>query len=100
MADLQRKIFDSFTLKDVLGETPRADPALRQKLDSEVSLLIQNLDTKSKLELEEILAQHIKVKQEMTKFSGAMALDQSKIEMFHEFVAKYISEVESRLHYL
>lgn len=91
------KVFENYLLKDVLGETPPADSNLRQKLGSEISSLIKNLDGKSKSELQQILSNQLKVKQEMTKFSGAMALDQPKIEMFHEFIAKYIKEVESKL---
>jgi len=70
---------------------------LEEKLDLETSKLIQNLGTKSKNDLQEILLQHIRAKQEMTKFSGAQAMDQSKIEMFHVFLTKYISAIESRL---
>lgn len=97
MVDLRIRVFENYTLQDVLGESPPADSILRQKLESETSSLIKNLDAKSKTELKEILSQHLRAKQEMTKFSGAMALDQSKLEMFHEFLAKYLSEIESRL---
>lgn len=97
MVDLRIRVFENYTLQDVLGESPSADSILRQKLESETSSLIKNLDAKSKTELKEILSQHLRAKQEMTKFSGAMALDQSKLEMFHEFLAKYLSEIESRL---
>ena len=97
MVDLNLRVFENFTLKEVLGETPQADSTLRQKLENETTSLIQDLDKKSKFELEQILSDQLKVKQEMTKFSGAMALDQPKIEMFHEFVAKYIKEIESKL---
>lgn len=97
MVDLRIRVFENYTLQDVLGESPPADSILRQKLESETSSLIKNLDAKSKTELKEILSQHLRAKQEMTKFSGAMALDQSKLEMFHEFLAEYLSEIESRL---
>ncbi len=89
------RIFERYTLQDVLGEVPIYGSNLREKLDSDVSFLIKNLHKKTPSELKELLSQHLKAKQEMTKFSGAMALDQSKIEMFHEFLAKYISEIES-----
>jgi len=97
VVDLRIQVFENYTLKDVLGESPPADSILRQKLESETSSLIKNLDAKSKTELKEILSQHLKAKQEMTKFSGAQALDQSKIEMFHEFLSKYITAIESKI---
>jgi hypothetical protein len=97
MVNLGIRIFDSYTLQDVLGENPPADQKLEENLSKQTAKLIQNLGTKSKSELQEILSQHILAKQEMTKFSGAQALDQSKIEMFHGFLSKYITELKSRL---
>ena len=97
MVNLEIRVFDIYTIQDILGEIPPADFNLRQKLGSQITLLIQSLDEKPKSELQSILSQHIRAKQEITKFSGAMALDQSKLEMFHEFLSKYISEIESRL---
>ncbi|MGQ0606382.1 MAG: hypothetical protein ACT4OD_05470 [Candidatus Nitrosotenuis sp.] len=97
MVNLDIRVFESYTLQDVLGEMPSADQQLQQKLEQQTTKLIQNLDSKSKLELQEILSQHLKAKQEITKFSGAQALDQSKIEMFHEFLSRYIEEIKSRL---
>lgn len=97
MVNLGIRIFDSYTLQDVLGENPPADQKLEENLNKQTAKLIQNLGTKSRSELQEILSQHILAKQEMTKFSGAQALDQSKIEMFHGFLSKYITEIKSRL---
>ena len=97
MVDLSIQIFESYTLQDVLGEIPPANAKLRQNLESNVFSLIKKLDSKPNPELQKILSQHIRAKQEITKFSGAMALDQSKLEMFHEFLSKYISEIQSRL---
>ena len=97
MVNLGIKVFEIYTLQDVLGEMPPADKNLQEKLDLEISALIQRLEQKSKSELQEILEQHLMAKREITKFSGAQALDQSKIEMFHSFLAKYIYEIESKL---
>lgn len=97
MVNLEMHVFESYTIQDILGEAPPADSNLRQKLDSQITSLIQSLDEKPKSELESILSQHIRAKQEITKFSGAMALDQSKLEMFHEFLSKYISEIQSQI---
>jgi len=97
MVNLGIRIFENYTLQDVLGELPSADKKLLEKLENEITTLIQELDVKSKSELQEILSQHMLAKQEMTKFSGAQALDQSKIELFHEFLAKYIAAIESKI---
>lgn len=97
MVNLGIKIFESYTLQDVLGENPPASKNLKEKLALETSNLIRNLDKKSRTELQEILSNHLNAKKEMTKFSGAQAMDQSKIELFHAFLTKYIKEIESRL---
>jgi DNA-binding MurR/RpiR family transcriptional regulator len=97
MVNLGIRVFENYTLQDILGELPPADKKLEEKLESRTAKLIQSLGTKSKSELQEILLQHIQAKQEMTKFSGAQALDQSKIEMFHEFLSKYIAAIESKI---
>ena len=97
MVNLGIRVFERYTIQDILGEMPQADQMLQEKLEKETNTLIQNLDTKSESELQEILSQHLKAKQEMTKFSGAQAMDQSKIEMFHEFLSKYITAIESKI---
>lgn len=97
MADLNMPVFENYTIKEVIGQIPPADSILQEKLEKKTSSLIKNLGNKSKSELQQILSDQLKVKQEITKFSGAMALDQPKIEMFHQFIAKYIKEIETRL---
>ncbi|NDB92598.1 MAG: hypothetical protein EB154_08895 [Nitrosopumilaceae archaeon] len=97
MVNLGIRVFERYTLQDVLGENPPLDKKLKEDLGKETDILIQNLAKKSKSELQEILTQHIKAKQEMTRFSGAQALNQDKIETFHSFLAKYIKEIELRL---
>ena len=99
MVNLSIRVFDSYTLQDILGESPEADEKLRAKLENETTSLIHNLQSKSNSELQDILSQHILAKQEITKFSGAQALDQSKIEMFHEFLSKYIAEIQKKINH-
>ncbi len=97
MVDLNMPVLQSFTFKQVIGELPQADHELRKKIEDEVLFLIKSLPTKSKSELGEILSNHLKIKQELDRQAGAMALDQPKIELFREFITKYIKEIESRL---
>ena len=99
MVNLSIRVFDSYTLQDILGESPQADEKLWKKLVNETTNLINDLQSKSDSELQDILSQHILAKQEITKFSGAQALDQSKIEMFHEFLSKYIAEIQKKINH-
>ena len=97
MVDLSIRVFESYTLQDVLGEEPPADSGLRESLESKVSSLITKINDTPKTELEQIHTRHLRAKKEMTKFSGAMALNQDKIEMFHEFLSKYLLAIESKI---
>ena len=63
MVNLSIRVFDSYTLQDILGESPEADEKLRAKLENETTSLIHNLQSKSNSELQDILSQHILAKQ-------------------------------------
>ena len=91
------QVFENYTMQDILGEAPQVSKKLEEELDLETKTLIKNLETKTKNDLQSILSHQNKVKQEITKFSGAQAMNQAKIEMFHVFLDKYISQIESRL---
>jgi hypothetical protein len=97
MVDLNMLVLQNFTFKQVIGEHPPANSELRKKIEDQMTSLIKNLQTKNKSELQEILSDQLKIKRELDRLAGAMALDQPKIELFHEFITKYIREIESRL---
>lgn len=91
------RVFESFAFKDIIGEIPPAEPEMTKKIESEVQSLIKNLTNKNQKDLEETLAEQLRIKRELDRLSGAMALSQSKIRLFIEFITRYIAEIESRL---
>ncbi|HSA98745.1 MAG TPA: hypothetical protein VLF17_06670 [Candidatus Nitrosotenuis sp.] len=97
MVDLNMRVFESFAFKDIIGETPLAGPEMEKKIETEVRSLVKNLTNKDKKDLEKTLAEQLKIKRELDRLSGAMALSQSKIRLFVEFITKYISEIESKI---
>lgn len=97
MVDLNMTVLQNFTFSQVIGEHPPADSELRKKIEDQVSFLVKGLQTKDRSEIEEILADQLKIKRELDKIYGAMALDQPKIALFHEFITNYIKEIQSRL---
>ena len=97
MVNLNLKVFESFAFREIIGETPPLEPEMRAKLEKEFSTLAKNLEKKNQTELQDILQEHLTIKRELDKLSGAMALSQPKIQMFTEFLTKYIDAVESRL---
>lgn len=97
MVNLNMRVFESFAFKDIIGEIPPAGPEMTKKIETEVQSLIKNLTNKNQKDLEETLAEQLRIKRELVRLSGAMALSQSKIRLFIEFITKYIAEIESRL---
>ena len=91
------RVFESFSFKDIIGETPPAGPEMTKKIEIEMQSLIKNLKDKNQKDLEGILAEQLGIKRELDRLSGAMALSQSKIQLFIEFITKYILEIESKL---
>lgn len=97
MVNLNMRVFESFAFKDIIGEIPLAGPEMTKKIETEVQSLIKNLTNKNQKDLEETLAEQLRIKRELVRLSGAMALSQSKIRLFIEFITKYITEIESRM---
>ena len=91
------RILESFAFKDVLGETPPAGPEMAGKIAAEVQHLVENLADMNREDLEEVLAGQRKIKRDLDRLSGSMALPQSKVHLFIESIAKYISEIESKM---
>ncbi len=94
--DLNMKVLESFTIKEVIGEIPES-PQIRRRLEDELDRLLRDLSGKNQIELQDTLKQQKIVKRELDIRSGAMALSQEKIQMFSEAITKYISEIESRI---
>ncbi len=97
MVDLNMKVFENFTFKEIIGEVPPLSPEIIAKLENEFSTLMKSLDNKNQAELQETLHDQIKIKLELDRLSGAMALSQPKMQMFTEFLTKYIDAIKSRL---
>ena len=97
MVNLNMKIFENFTFKEIIGDTPPLEPEMRTKLEKEFSALTKNLENKSQTQLQETLQEQLKIKRQLDRLSGAMALSQPKMDMFHEFLIKYIKEIKLKL---
>ena len=97
MVDLNMKVFENFTFKEIIGEVPPLSPEIITKLETEFSTLMKSLDNKNQADLQDELHDQIKIKLELDRLSGAMALSQPKMQMFTEFLTKYIDAIKSRL---
>ena len=91
------RVFENFTFKEIIGEVPPLDSKMKIKLENEFLILTKNLENKNQTKLQEILQEQIKIKVELDRLSGAVALSQPKMQMFTEFLTKYINNIKSRL---
>ena len=97
LIDLELRIFGNFTAKEVIGETPLETPEMRKKLEEELANMVKKLEATNLTELNEILEEQIEIKQKLGSLTGAMALAQNKIQLFMNFISKYIDEIKSQI---
>ena len=97
MVNLDMRVFESFSFKDVIGEVPPLQPELVKKIELETQSLVECLKDKNQKELEVILAEQNKIRLGLDRLWGAKALSQSKMKIFAEFLTKYVDAIESRM---
>ena len=97
MVDLNKKVFGTVTAKEVIGSEPPLHPETSSKLENEFNLLVNELNNKSKNELEKILQEQKENIKQMNSRPGSMAIAQDKIKLFTDFSFKYIQEIENKL---
>lgn len=97
MVDLNKTVLGSFRMKEILGEIPSLDDAFRKKLDSSFQSLMKNIQTAERVELVKTLDEHIEIKRDLDRLTGAMALSREKIELVLEYLTKYTNAIKSRL---
>jgi len=66
-------------------------------LKKNFSILIANLESISKENLDNIVKQQKICEKHVNTRPGAMALNQSKIEMFNEYNNKYLEKVKEKI---
>jgi hypothetical protein len=97
MVNLNMKVFENFTFKEIIGEVPPLGPEIVTKLENSFSTLTKNLENKNQIELQEILQEQLAIKLALDRLSGSMALSQPKMELFAKFLTKYIDKIKSQI---
>ena len=97
MIDLDKKIFGKITTKEIIGAFPVAIPDTKNLLENELQILIENLESKNKESLKELLEQQKVAEKHVNSRPGAMALAQDKIKLFLEYNQKYIHTLNKKL---
>ena len=97
MLELDKKVFGKITTKEIIGAVPPAIPDTKDILEKEFAILLAEIKSQSKENLEKILEQQKIAQKHMNSRPGAMALAQNKIELFNEYNKKYVQTIEEKL---
>jgi len=97
LLDLDKKVFGKITTKEIIGAEPPAIPDTKDILEKELAILLAELKSQSKENLEKILEQQKIIQKHMNSRPGAMALAQNKIELFNEYNKKYVQTIKEKL---
>ena len=82
--------------QEIIGSEPSII-GIKTIFEKELSILVKNLELISKENLDNILKEQKICEKHVNTRPGAMALNQSKIEMFNEYNNKYIEKINQFL---
>ncbi len=82
--------------QEIIGSEPSIIE-MKTIFEKELSILIANLESTSKENLDNIVKQQKICEKHVNTRPGAMALNQSKIEMFNEYNDKYLEKIKEKL---
>ncbi|WP_225971286.1 hypothetical protein [Candidatus Nitrosomarinus catalina] len=81
--------------QEIIGSEPSISE-IKIRFEKEFQALIKNLESISKQNLENILEQQKISQKHVNTRPGAMALNQSKIEMFNDYNNKYLKKINEK----
>lgn len=97
LLELDKKIFGKITTKEIIGAEPPAIPDTKNILEKEFAILLVELESQSKENLENLLEQQKIFEKHVNNRPGAMALAQNKIQLFNEYNKKYVQTIKAKL---
>ena len=81
--------------QEIIGSEPSISE-IKIIFEKEIKILIENLKSISKDNLENLLQQQKISQKHINTRPGAMALNQSKIEMFNDYNNKYLKKINEK----
>jgi len=81
--------------QEIIGSEPPISE-IKIKFEKEIEILVKNLECISKQNLEDILEQQKISQKHVNTRPGAMALNQSKIEMFNHYNDIYLKKINEK----
>ncbi len=97
LLELDKKIFGKITTKEIIGAEPPEIPDTKDILEKELAILLADLESQSKENLENLLEQQKITEKHVNNRPGAMALAQNKIKLFNEYNKKYVQTIKEKL---
>ena len=97
MLELDKKVFGTITTKEVIGADPPAIPDTQNNFEKELVILLAELTSNSKIDLEKLLEEQKIAEAHINNRPGAMALAQDKIQLFNVFNQKYVKAIKEKL---
>jgi hypothetical protein len=96
LLELNKKVFGNIMTQEIIGSEPSIIE-IKTIFEEEFSILVANLESISRENLDNILKQQKICEKHVNTRPGAMALNQSKIEMFNEYNDKYLEKIKEKL---
>jgi len=96
LLELNKKVFGNIMTQEIIGSEPSIIK-IKTIFEKELLILVKNLESISKENLDNILKEQKICEKHVNTRPGAMALNQSKIEMFNEYNNKYIEKINQFL---
>ena len=97
MVELEKKVFGNIKTQLIIGADPPANPDTKNIFEKELDILLEELKSQPKENLEKLLEQQKVAEKHINSRPGAMALAQNKIELFNEFNKKYVQIIKEKL---
>ena len=82
--------------QEIIGSEPSISK-IKNIFEKELKILVEKLELTSKENLEKTLEQQKICEKHVNTRPGAMALNQSKIEMFNDYNNKYLKKINEKL---
>ena len=95
MLELNKKVFGNIMTQEIIGSEPSIIE-IKTIFEKELLILIANLESISKENLDNIVKQQKICEKHVNTRPGAMALNQSKIEMFNDYNNRYLKKIEEK----
>jgi len=97
LIELDKKVFGNIETKMIIGADPPENPDTKNIFEKELDILLQELKSQPKENLEKLLEQQKIAEKHINSRPGAMALAQNKIQLFNEYNKKYVQTIKEKL---